>query len=148
MDPLAAIGLASNIISFIDFSWELVTDAQDVYKSANGTTFENATLETIVADLEEISRHLMCDIKGTTQNEIALLRLADECLNISRQLSSILRKLKANVDKNSRWESVKIKGASMRKEKDIIALESRLSKYKSEIFLRLQFMFGYDTLLH
>lgn len=147
MDPLTAIGLASNIISFIDFSWELITGAWSMYKSADGTTVENATLETIVTDLEKVSHKLVSDMKGTTQNEIALLRLAEECLKLSRQLSSTLRKLKASIG-NSKWESFKIKWASMRKEKEIMSIESRLSNYRSQILLRLQFMFGYKKPLY
>ncbi|OGM41660.1 hypothetical protein ABOM_009958 [Aspergillus bombycis] len=146
MDPLAAVGLASNIISFIDFTWELVTGAWSVYKSADGTTVENATLGTIITDLEKASSQLISDIKGTTQNEKALLLLAEECWELSQQLSDTLRKLKAKVE-NSKWESLKTKWTSMRKEKEIMSIESRLSKYRSQIFLRLQFMFGHQQSL-
>ncbi|KAL2869556.1 uncharacterized protein BJX67DRAFT_379106 [Aspergillus lucknowensis] len=58
MEALEAIGLASNIITFINFSYELVTGAWDVYKSGAGATSQNAALGTIVADLEDVSRGL------------------------------------------------------------------------------------------
>lgn len=38
MDPLTAIGLASNILSFIDFGVKLTAAAYEVYGSADGAT--------------------------------------------------------------------------------------------------------------
>ncbi|KAH8692977.1 hypothetical protein BGW36DRAFT_362519 [Talaromyces proteolyticus] len=96
MDPLTAIGLASNTISFIDFSWELITGAQ--------------ALETIIADLEEVLQHLTFDVKGTSQNEIAVLQLAEEFWRVSRPLSRIPRELKANINKKSSGKVLKSNG--------------------------------------
>jgi hypothetical protein len=38
MDPLTAIGLAGNILAFIDFGTKLVTAAYEVYESKEGAT--------------------------------------------------------------------------------------------------------------
>ncbi|KAJ0418873.1 hypothetical protein BJY00DRAFT_314553 [Aspergillus carlsbadensis] len=141
MDALAAVGLASNIISFIDFSCELITGAREVYKSGDGRTSENATLESILVDLEDFSQGLITDLKGTTSNEKALLRLSTDCLKLSQELSGVLAKLKASGG-NLKWKSLRAKWASMRKERDITSMESRLSSYRGQILIRLQFMLG------
>ncbi|KAL2858800.1 hypothetical protein BJX68DRAFT_262337 [Aspergillus pseudodeflectus] len=141
MDALAAVGLASNIISFIDFSCELITGARDIYKSGDGRTSENATLESILVDLEDFSQGLITDLKATTSNEKALLRLSTDCLRLSQELSSVLAKLKASGG-NRKWKSLRTKWASMRKERDISSMESRLSSYRGQILIRLQFMLG------
>jgi hypothetical protein len=141
MDALAAVGLASNIISFIDFSCELITGAREVYKSGDGRTAENATLESILVDLEEFSQGLITDLKATTSNERALLRLSTDCLKLSQELSSVLAKLKTSGG-NMKWKSLRTKWTSMRKERHISSMESRLSSYRGQILIRLQFVLG------
>jgi hypothetical protein len=39
MNPLSAIGLASAMVQFVDFDWEIAKGAKDVYESAARATF-------------------------------------------------------------------------------------------------------------
>jgi len=51
MDPLNAIGLASNILSFIDFGAELVSKGLEIYKSTSGLTEEIRSTKDTVTEL-------------------------------------------------------------------------------------------------
>lgn len=140
MDPLTAIGLAGNIITFIDFSYKVISGLNKGLDAASGMTPENASLDNLVEDLNAITQDLISDAPPRTENEKQLHRLAANCHALSEDLIQILRRLRVG-DKKSKWQSVTVKWQSMRKEKDIEALERRLNGYQSEILIRLQVIF-------
>jgi chromosome segregation ATPase len=139
MDPITAVGFAASILQFIEFSWGVITGTYEVYKSTTGTTHENAHISTVVNDLERATDRLISDVEGKTKNEKELCNLADKCHELSQDLSKILKKLQAS-EKSSKWLSLKVKVASMRKEKEIASIEDRLDRYRSQILVRLNFM--------
>lgn len=51
MEPLATLGLAGNIVRFVDFALRALSGARDLYISTNGTT--KAELEA-----KEVAEHL------------------------------------------------------------------------------------------
>lgn len=142
MDPISAISVATSILTFIEFSWAIVTGTYEVYKSANGTTFENAHVVTVIDDLEKVTEDLSPEVEGKTKHSKALCQLAEQCAELSKDLLRILHKLQAT-DEASKWQSLKVKLASLRKEKEISSIERRLDKYRSQILLRLNVMFTY-----
>lgn len=142
MDPLAAIGLAGNIITFIDFSYKIISGMNEVLSSSNGMILENANLDVLAKDLDVITQDLISDAPPRTENERQLHTLAASCHELSRELLQTLQGLKVS-NKRSKWQGVKVKWQSMRKEKEVNALERRLNSYQSEILIRLQFMFRF-----
>jgi len=139
MDPITAVGFAASILTFIDFSWGLITGACEVYKSTTGTTLENAHISTIIEDLERVTEGLISDVEGRSSHEKELCKLADNCQKLSKDLFKILKKLQVS-EKNSKWQSFKVKFASLRKGKEVASIEDRLEKYRSQILLRLNYM--------
>jgi hypothetical protein len=139
MDPVTAVGFAASILQFIEFSWGVIAGSYEVYKSTTGTTPENAHISTIIDDLEKVTDGLPSDVSGKTKHEKELCKLADKCHDLSQDLSKILKRLQTT-EKNSKWQSLKVKVASMRKEKEISSIENRLDKYRSQILIRLNFM--------
>ncbi|KAH0534152.1 hypothetical protein FGG08_007261 [Glutinoglossum americanum] len=142
MDPLTAVSFAAGILQFIDFSWGIISGTYEVYRSGSGTTAENAHISTVLTDLERVTDGLCTDIEGKTKHERELCKLADKCHDLSQDLAKILRKLKAT-DKNSKWQSLKVKWASMRNESEVASVENRLDRYRAQILLRLNFMLKY-----
>lgn len=142
MDPLTAIGLASNILSFIDFSFNLIGGSHRLLNSASGLTPENCRLGTVVEDLKVVTERLVSDLPGKTQNEKELCKLADDCHTISRELLDILSRLKLG-DKKSKWNAFRAKWQSMMQEKSIASIEESLRSYQSMILIRLNFMLRY-----
>ncbi|KAH8891592.1 hypothetical protein GQ53DRAFT_720225 [Thozetella sp. PMI_491] len=51
MDPFSAIGLASNVLAFVDFAGRLVMHGAEVYTSPSGVTERTAELERVYTDL-------------------------------------------------------------------------------------------------
>ncbi|KAL7625562.1 hypothetical protein AAE478_004782 [Parahypoxylon ruwenzoriense] len=145
MDLLAAIGLASNILSFIDFSYKLITGARQIAK--NGSTDENNNVDAIVRDLDQLVGGLQQEPRGTSPHETALRELALKCKTLSGDLSSLLETLKA--DPGPKWESIRAILRSTRKKGVIAEKMSMLAEYRSEILARLLFLLNErQTLIH
>lgn len=136
MDPITAIGLASAIITFIDFAHKIVTRADELYK--NATTEENKHTENIVSDLDDAATDLT-NLPGKTKHEKALNNLAENCRDISRELHSLLKKLTVSGDR-TKWKALKVGIHNIRKESEVTRLVARLDKYRGEILLRLSLM--------
>lgn len=138
MDPVTAIGLASAILTFVDFSWSLVRGADEIYRSPTGTSKENASVNTIIADLKEVTDGIDTDIQGHGKHEKALAALAKECEGLSKDLLQVLGKIRKK--DGSKRATLKAALRSMTKEKEIVSIEKRLGEYRAEIVLRLNMM--------
>lgn len=93
MDPVTAVGFAASILNFIDFSWNLVQGSYEVYKSASGTTAENAHISTVLEDLREVTEELYgCGVGSVGKYGKQLSKLSKNCLDLSRDLIKILEK--------------------------------------------------------
>lgn len=136
MDPITAIGLASAIITFIDFAHKIVTGADELYK--NATTEENKHTENIVNDLDDAATDLT-NLPGKTKHEKALNNLAENCKDISRELHSLLKKLTVSGD-HTKWKALKVAIHNVLKESEVTKLVARLDKYRGEILLQLSLM--------
>ena len=58
MDPVAALGLAGNIVLFVDFSCKVLQDTKSLYKSTTGASADNDVLEVICRDLTDLDNAL------------------------------------------------------------------------------------------
>ena len=134
MDPITAVGLASSILTFIDFGYKIVTGTLEVLKT--GSLSENTHITIVINDLQAIVKPLARKPTGKSDNEIALRDLAKQCQEVSQKLTDLLETLKAD-PKSSSWKSVKVVLRSMWKKGEVAELEERLSKYRSEIMVRL-----------
>jgi hypothetical protein len=59
MEPLVALGLASNIIQIVDFSGRMLSRTREIYDSPSGTLQIYTDLEHAARNLEELSRDLI-----------------------------------------------------------------------------------------
>jgi hypothetical protein len=84
MAELAALGLASNIVQFIDFGITLFREGKELYESADGSNTKRLELETITADLHDIIQELEPTARPITKDEAALGRLAAECSKLAK----------------------------------------------------------------
>ncbi|KAL3487411.1 hypothetical protein BJX62DRAFT_241003 [Aspergillus germanicus] len=76
MDPLTAISLASSIIAIVDFSFKVLSGAQEIYESGKGSTAENQSLETIIHEMQQLNANLILlntsSLQGNQRQEITL----------------------------------------------------------------------------
>jgi hypothetical protein len=96
MDP---VGLAGNIITFIDFSIEVLSRARQLYESASGATAENDELESLTKNPKTLSDRIQrrpSDIpqKGhfrlSISSETVLDNLSQQCIQVADELLETL----------------------------------------------------------
>jgi hypothetical protein len=137
MDPITAVGFAASILNFVDFFWNLIKGAYEVFEF--GTTANNTRITTILNDLDGITKSLQSDGERNTPHIKDLKSLAVECVKVSQELSVILKELEMK-EGNKLWRSLESKWNSMRKEK---AIEQKLIEYRLQPLLRLNLMLRY-----
>lgn len=134
MDPFTAIGLASDILGFVEISAKIVSGTLEVAKS--GVLAENAQVGAIVDDLHHAAGELQKRLPCHSRHGEALNSLASDCEGIAEELQQLLQKLKVECG-SSKWKAINVTIRSMRKKGDIAQLEGRLEKCRSQIMLRL-----------
>ncbi|KAI1744668.1 hypothetical protein F4680DRAFT_405708 [Xylaria scruposa] len=58
MDPLSALGVASNVLAVVDFAWTLFTEARTIYRSSSGLSDDAIFVEQIVRDISLLNDNL------------------------------------------------------------------------------------------
>lgn len=137
MDPLSALGLASNIIQFVQFASKLIAESQEAYDSIDGVSQRNANLESIASSLIGLHQQLAKDAYRAPGVELSaaeaqLQRLVTESVEISEELIRIVRGLKSDRG-NKRWKSVRHAIITAWKQKDIAALQARLNEIRQQL---------------
>ncbi|KAK0612233.1 hypothetical protein B0T14DRAFT_572049 [Immersiella caudata] len=94
MDPITAVGLASSIITFVEFGVKLVGGAREIYFSTTGKTAQNATAELVVNELKLWSTRLVppVRVRAPTDEETSVYNLAEECRAICDEMLTLLDK--------------------------------------------------------
>ena len=142
MDPLTALGVASNVIQIVDFSTRLVSKSQKIYKSGDGTLAENVDTETVAKDLRLLNSKLEVSFNASkssgviNQDDQSLLHLCEKCHVLSDELLLKLEKLKV-IGKHRKWKSARQALKSVCGKGDIEQFGSRLVVYRDEINLNI-----------
>jgi NACHT NTPase-like protein len=140
MDALTAVGFAANLIAFVDFAWDLVSGAAELYKSPTGRTIKNAHVENVISDLQDVTDDLDTGSLGDSKEAKRLRRLASSCNELAEELLALLKRLRLDGNKNRPWASLIVKWRNMRKANEVASMEERLREYRSEILLQLNIM--------
>jgi hypothetical protein len=145
LDPFSALGLAGNIVQFVDFASKLFSKSKELYKSASGTTRQNQELE----DATDTLRRLCASLKKVDQggsksagrlNDEGLLReLANNCHATANELLSALEDLRTR-GPHGKWQSFRQALRTAWKEDKIVAMENKLTSYRSQLTLQLSAM--------
>ncbi|KAK6955772.1 hypothetical protein Daesc_003416 [Daldinia eschscholtzii] len=138
MDPFAAIGLAGNIIAFVDFGFRLISTAKNIYNSKSGTNANNEDLYSMTEQLQQLTIELKVarPIGSSSQQDRRLYDVAIECENVSVELSKLLDKLKTK-DPRSKRQALKAAARNWRKSDQKLELEKRLDRCKQQLSLEL-----------
>ncbi|GFN19674.1 uncharacterized protein AtWU_09479 [Aspergillus tubingensis] len=131
MDPLTAVGLASNIISFVDFTTQVISRCEELYRSASGATAENLELEDLATNI----RRLAEETQSTKEDEI-LKSLSSQCISVSDELIALLNSVKVKSDRRG-WASIHQALKSVWKQSDIDDLQQRLNQIQAQLYNRL-----------
>jgi hypothetical protein len=135
LDPLTALGLASNIVQLIQFTSDLVAKGRDIYQSPDGALVENLELEAITKSLQELSLELALPggaLLHLTKVERQLQQLCGGCRKVTDDLLVVIQKLKTQSPRK-KWNSFRQALSSLWGEDEIQALSIRLERYRRQI---------------
>lgn len=147
LDPLSAIGLAGNIIQFIDFTTGLVGKGREIYTSTEGASIENLEIETItrhlIGQVSRLTKFLREDLvtagksnEALKSSVIALESLSESCVEVANDLIRVLENIKIK-GPHRRWQSFRQALKTSWSEKKINGLLVRISRFKDELSLHL-----------
>jgi hypothetical protein len=130
MDPLSAIGLASNIIAFMDLASKLISRTYEAYNSSTGTSKEITDLTQVIGDLQATARRLSNQVwPARTDDEVAVLNLSRKCQDLSNDIVDILTKLQMK-GRKSKLKNIQVAWKTMREKGNLEAIEKRLNTYQ------------------
>ncbi|KAL8700965.1 MAG: hypothetical protein Q9201_005157 [Fulgogasparrea decipioides] len=141
MESLAALGLASNILQFLDFSGKLISGTVEFYHAVDGATSSNRVLEHLSKDLDHLCTGLVPAVAygsglGETESEAPLLPLAQSCRTLGREFLAVLEDLKVKSHRK-RFDSARQALRSAWKARDIQKFDNQLGSYRSQIAFHL-----------
>ena len=141
MDPLTAVGLAGNIITFIDLSTKVVSRAKQLYESASGATSENDELESLTKNLKDLADRTRRKPPNTSRNghfslnitsETVLDNISQQCIQVADELLETLESVKVKGDGRtlkSAFQAVK----TVWKQDSIDAIQRRLDRISKQL---------------
>jgi hypothetical protein len=138
LDPLSALGLASNVVQFVDFSWKLLSSGNTIYHSKNGALLENQEVEMIADDMSQLTHRLHKSLVLTrksallTEAEKELMSLSQACEAVAKELLAALDKLKIK-GKRHRWNSFLGALMTVWTEDKVAAIRRRLEEFRSQL---------------
>jgi hypothetical protein len=142
LDPFTALGLAGNLVQFVDFLYKLLSESKSLYASSSGVSAENVILETVAKDLSLLSAKLATPPSGglvqrrSSQAGEELRILASLCQDVTKQLLGALEELKIK-SPDKRWKSfLQALKTVWRKEK-IEELAKRVDRAQRQLNTRL-----------
>jgi len=127
-DPATIIGLASSIITFIDFGIKAVRLARSVH----GATAEVRELDLIAEDVQALSSDVLrkrSNVRNLSDEEQRIVSIATECQLLAIELRKLLATLKM---RDGAWskkvESGRVLFQTLKKKGEIEDLWQRLNK--------------------
>ncbi|KAF3921853.1 hypothetical protein AA313_de0207439 [Arthrobotrys entomopaga] len=137
MEALVAIGLASNILGFVDFGRKLMTDTHKIYASQT----VDIDADTIALSIQRLAGELLISLNAESkgpceEDNTALKKLAAECVGISKQLLSLLESLKIKPG-GPKWESLKVAFKAAWEKEELDKLKKRLDRMAQQLINEL-----------
>ncbi|KAL2673689.1 hypothetical protein Neosp_012132 [[Neocosmospora] mangrovei] len=136
MDPVSAIGLASAIITFIEFGSKLLKGAKEIRDSSNDSLEKNESREVIAEAMKEVATKLKTpEPAQISPEQQKLCDLALKCNDLSQRILELLNKIKPKNKKPLHVYRAAFR--AWRKEDDIKLLEKSLNDCRSQLALSL-----------
>lgn len=154
MDPLTALGLASNVIQIVDFTSRLLSNSKEIYDSADGTLEMHRSLRQAATNLQELSAELRPKRPSNLQEperyrkekskpasekkeirpaDVQLLELTIEAKRIADKVSFVVESLTSSKTDRKYWRSIQQALRAAWTQKEFLELEARLDTIRKEI---------------
>lgn len=142
LDPLTCIGLAGNIVQFLDFSIKIVSESYQIYSSATGSTKRNEEAEFVASDFLSTTERI-ADSLSPPGTDIVLNKYEQKLENLRLKCAAIAQELLAKLNKlnvNGKKTILKSLGKALRKfwsSSVIDDLQRRLESLRSELEMEI-----------
>lgn len=143
MASLEALGLASNIVQFIDFTSKLVMNARTLYKSAHQTSTGGLVLQNIADDLTRLSNSVTV---SNRPEEEGLKQLAQSAKEFANDLLSLLDDMKIK-GRKTKWKSFIVAIKEVRNQEAVTSITSSITRLQTQMTLHIQFQIRYIRIL-
>ncbi|GAD92852.1 conserved hypothetical protein [Paecilomyces variotii No. 5] len=143
MDPITAVGLASSILTFVEFAGKCVKGAYEIYNSELGSAADNSRSKELLGNIVTATDTLDSHFCGISKNEKSLREICKICHQQSDKLQRILGELTVT-EKDSKWQSLKVSFKSMRKEtkEEITSIERSLDSCRLQTLTWMGIIFS------
>jgi len=133
LDPITALGLAGNVVQFLDFSISLVGKAHDIYKSPDGSLSENVDAENVARKIKILQSKLQADEKDNpsydSEMEGLLEGMCSSCDAAAKELLEVLETLKIQ-GKKTPWKGMRQAIKSIRGKAAVLEISGRLTNLR------------------
>ncbi|KAH7169962.1 hypothetical protein EDB81DRAFT_150316 [Dactylonectria macrodidyma] len=144
MESLAALGLAANVLQFVQLAAGLLNSTRTIYNSASGVSEEAEGLEEIYTKLSQISQDIKTGIEGgegvtrLSAGRTNLGTIAGQCKIECDHLVDIVGKLKVKESSKHRfWNSLRSALGEFMKRDEIAKMKERIDSYEKTMVLEL-----------
>ena len=137
METLAAVGLAGNVVQFLDFGGKLIDGALELRGSKEGANSTTVVLEAATKSLQHMCDELTRsehDIsrKTMTGSMIDLVPLAKSCRILSDEFLAFLDTMKMKHGSKG-WDIVRQSWKNHFKEKKLQRYQTEIESYRAQI---------------
>ncbi|KAI9709467.1 MAG: hypothetical protein M1820_003227 [Bogoriella megaspora] len=139
LDPFSALGLASNIIQFVEFGTRVVSKSVEQYKSAVGASEDLLNSEAVARHLRQLTQGLEGRFPESN-DEVGLQKLALSCREVAKELLGMVEDLKVDhklQGTKRQMQSLRQAFRAVGKEDRIEKLERSMNVFRSEITLHV-----------
>ncbi|KAJ3578357.1 hypothetical protein NPX13_g2210 [Xylaria arbuscula] len=139
MESFALIGLASNVLQFIQLGTKLALEARELYRSANGATLSNTRVRADAESLKLLMKQIQASIAAApsgTEAEEQLLQCARSCNDVTDQLLYLLAASRIPGVRGSRLRALKQAIRNKSSCDEVTELQERLQKLQASTMLR------------
>jgi hypothetical protein len=152
MEPLAAIGLASNILQMVDFTKKLISQTREIHTSTTGALDIHEGLQASSRNLSELTSSIQGKSsilkfvpsknfhKSTPERRLWIL--CQETEDITNDIQNAIERISG--DTTTIWKSTRQAFRSIRSEKEMEALKERLDRIYQEVNSAILFSIRYS----
>jgi hypothetical protein len=139
MESLTAIGLAANIVQFVDFSTRLLAEPSEVYHAATGLPKEHVELQDVAENLNSMVERLVTPTNpgpsSSTQAEIS--RIALSAMEVADDLIRTVEKLKVSDSSKNKWRSFRQALSTLWNKDKIESSQKRLDAFRDQLSIQI-----------
>jgi hypothetical protein len=139
MESLTTLGLAANIVQFVDYSTRLLAEASEVYHSATGLSKEYVELRDVADNLKDLVERLVAPTNPgpTSSAQAEISKIALSAKTVAKDLISTIETLKVSDGSKKGWRSFRQALSTLWNKEKIVGLQKRLDAFRDQLSIQI-----------